>query len=188
MLNNVVALHGGGTLPDLGSYFAIQTYTLGSSQASVTFSLSGVTGYKHLQLRAIGRTNRSAANQDPFKMVFNSDTGSNYSNHFLNGDGSSAAAFADTPISFMASYTGTATTATSSVFGATIVDILDYTDTNKYKTMRSLGGFDSNGSGSITLTSGHWRSTAAITSITISPQIGSSFDTYSSFALYGIKG
>lgn len=170
-----------------GAYDALATVTVPSGGvASVTFA--GIpTGYKHLQIRALGRTNRSGVNQDPFKMVVNGDTGSNYTNHFLNGDGSSASSFADTPISFMAAYTAAATTATSGVFGSVVIDLLDYADTNKYKTIRSLGGFDSNGSGAITLTSGFWRSTSAITSIVISPQIGSSWNEYSQFALYGVK-
>jgi hypothetical protein len=42
------------------------------------------------------------------------------------------------------------------------------------------------------INSGNWRNTAAITSITITPQSNTSptnqFQQYSSFALYGIKG
>lgn len=187
MLNVTSALFGAPGAPDLGAFNPIATVTVGAGGSStVTFSSIPST-YKHLQIRAIGRTNRSAANQDPFKMIFNSDTAANYSNHFLSGDGSAASAFADTPISFVAAYNASATTATSGVFGTAIIDILDYGNTNKYKTTRSLGGFDSNGSGGITLTSGFWRSTSAISMIVISPQVGTSFDQYSTFALYGVK-
>ena len=70
------------------------------------------------------------------------------------------------------------------IFGTFIVDILDYANTNKYKTMRALDGFDANGSGYAVLWSGNWRSTSAVSTITIT---GGTFAQYSSFALYGIK-
>jgi hypothetical protein len=74
----------------------------------------------------------------------------------------------------------------ANTFGTFILDILDYKDTNKYKTARSLDGSDANGSGEISLRSGSWRNTAAITSITLTPT-GTGIAQYSSFALYGIK-
>jgi hypothetical protein len=84
---------------------------------------------------------------------------------------------------YVAIYAGTS--AAASIFGAGIVDILDYANTNKYKTLRALAGVDFNGSGRVGLTSGLWQSTSAINAITLE---GSSFVQYSSFALYGIKG
>jgi hypothetical protein len=77
---------------------------------------------------------------------------------------------------------------TASIFGVAVCDILDYTNTNKYKTVRSLSGHDQNGSGYVTLMSGSWRNTAAITSITILRDSGgANLTQYSQFALYGIK-
>ena len=73
------------------------------------------------------------------------------------------------------------------IYNGLIIDILDYKDTNKYKTLRGLGGNDANGSGYVSFNSGSWRSTSAITSIKLYPDTGS-FNTYSHFALYGIKG
>lgn len=67
------------------------------------------------------------------------------------------------------------------------MDVLDYKNTNKYKTSRFLSGYDANGSGVIMLNSELWMSTAAITSITID-NTGSNFAQYSSFALYGVRG
>jgi predicted patatin/cPLA2 family phospholipase len=77
---------------------------------------------------------------------------------------------------------------TASTFGAGVIDILDYADTNKFKTTRTLNGVSSNASSAIDyifLVSGLWRSTSAITSITLT---GNNFAQYSHFALYGIKG
>jgi hypothetical protein len=64
---------------------------------------------------------------------------------------------------------------------------LDYTNTNKNKTARSLWGYDANGSGYVGLYSGLWRNTSAINRIDYVPASGT-FPQYSSFALYGIKG
>jgi hypothetical protein len=76
-------------------------------------------------------------------------------------------------------------------FSVSIIDILDYANISKNKTNRVLTGIDKNGSGSIQLTSGAWFNTAAITSITITPQSNTTptntLEQYSSFALYGVK-
>lgn len=79
-------------------------------------------------------------------------------------------------------------TATASVFGVGVMDILDYTNTNKYTTTRILGGADINGTGRTVLGSGLWMNTAAVSTLTIITDNASTFSQYSSFALYGIKG
>jgi hypothetical protein len=71
-------------------------------------------------------------------------------------------------------------------WGSMVYDILDYNSTSKFKTARTLLGYDNNGSGAIFFTSGNWRSTSAITTVTIYPNTGT-FAQYSHFALYGIK-
>jgi hypothetical protein len=78
-----------------------------------------------------------------------------------------------------------AASSTASVFGGIVIDILDYANTNKYKTMRTLSGYDANGSGNVGLFSGLWMNTAAVTSINLLT-FYDQYATYSSFALYGI--
>ena len=86
-------------------------------------------------------------------------------------------------------YVGGARGRRYNIFGANVLDILDYANTSKYTTARILGGIDINGSGgNIRLDSGVWMNTAAVTSLTISPTTANNFVQYSSFALYGIKG
>jgi hypothetical protein len=169
-----------------GAYDSIQTTTVGAGgAASVTFSSIPST-YTHLQIRLMGRTNR-AANSDSCKLTFNSDTGANYTEHGLYGTGAAAAAYAVTGSTGALTYRLAGATATSGIQGTIIIDILDYANTNKYKTMRSLGGVDVNGSGGeIYLNSSVWMNTAAISNIVLTP-IGT-IQQYSSFALYGIKG
>ena len=169
-----------------GAYDALATVTVSSGgTASIVFS--GIpTGYKHLQLRLIARGN-NANTYDSFAVFANSDTGSNYTFHYLNGDGSSAAAGAIAPYGAWRGPELTGATATSGMFGVSVVDILDYSNTSKYKTLRVLGGNDRNGTGNISLNSGVWMNTSAISTITINPIFGTAFAQYSSFALFGVK-
>jgi hypothetical protein len=162
------------------SYESIATVTVGAGgSAEVTFSAIPAT-YEHLQIRGIART----ATNVSLGVRFNSDTAANYSRHFINGNGSAvnSGGNADTTMG----YAGTATQA-ASTFGSNIIDVLDYTNTNKYKTTRTLSGGDSNGTGFLQVMSGNWRNNNAITSITIFQVEGDAFTQHSTFALYGIK-
>lgn len=175
---------------DPGAMIPIATVTVGAGgQSSISFT-SIPSAYAHLQIRAIGRTNRSAVGGDYAIAVINSDSNAaNYSLHQLLGTGSAASssAYPATFAGVFLSRWGAASDA-SGMFGSVIIDILDYANTSKYKTFRSLGGLDTNSvNGQINLESNLWMSTSAITSITISPGAGTTWSQYSSFALYGIK-
>jgi hypothetical protein len=168
-----------------GSYESIQTVTVGAGgSASVSFTSIPST-YTHLQIRAICKTTAATSNINSIFGQFNSDTGSNYARHFLNGSGTAAAAGGAASTVSMFFGTNIETLGTNA-FAANVIDILDYANTNKYKTTRSLSGVDANGSGYVQFMSGLWMNTAAVTSITILPN-SSDFIQYSSFALYGIK-
>jgi len=161
-----------------GSFESIATITVGvGGSSSETFSSIPQT-YKHLQIRFITRSNGGAYNPT---IRFNSDSGANYSWHYLDGNGASATSgsgTSDTSI-ILASLDGTAST-----FQVGIIDILDYANTSKYKTIRVLEGVDKNGSGAVDLWSGNWRSTSAISTILLT----FSSAQYSQYALYGING
>jgi hypothetical protein len=172
-----------------GDYESIATTTVGAGgAASVTFSSIPST-YKHLQIRMIARDNR-ANPSDSGAFRFNSDSGTNYSYHALIGLGSSAIATGVDTYNRGLIDRFSAATATAGIFGAAIMDILDYANTSKYKTVRILGGYDlSSGTDhQAALSSGVWQSTSAISTILIYPNVGTSWDQYSEFALYGIKG
>jgi hypothetical protein len=171
----------------VGAYDSLATVTLSAATASVTFA--GIpAGYKHLQIRYIARTARSGFSDDNMAMQLNGNTGANYAWHQLNGNGSTASAAASTTTTDLRIGRTTGATATSGMFGAGIIDILDYSDTNKYRTSRSLSGNDYNGGGDVTLMSGLYQSTVAVTSIKLFSQTGANdFAEYSSFALYGVK-
>lgn len=185
-LAGIIASSGGATAG--GDYESIATVTVGAGgSSSISFSSIPST-YQHLQIRLIARSNRTAVNNDYLEMTFNSDTGANYSFHQLLGDGTSASANSGTTQNNIIVSRIATTGGSASIFGGIVLDILDYDNTSKYKTTRSLGGADQNGSGLIYFNSGLWMNTAAITSISIKPSSSNVFQQYSSFALYGIKG
>ena len=169
------------------SFESIATVTLGSNTSSMTFSSIPST-YSSLQLRVRARSSRGAATADSW-FTINSDTAANYVAHTLQGNGTAAAAGSGTSQNniYMNIYGSSlpADTATSGINGTIIVDIIDYASTSKYKTTRTFGGFDSNGSGTIYLSSGLWMSTSAISSLQIYATTG--FVAGSTVALYGVK-
>ena len=168
------------------NYSSIQTVTVGSGGASsITFSSIPST-YTHLQIRGIGRGTTSFSAGLSLYMQFNGDTGSNYVAHQLYGDGSTAGAQASTSRTNTGAFQVFAdSSAGSNVFGDVVADILDYSNTNKNKTVRVLGGFDNNGNGRVSLNSSLWLNTNAISSIVITTD--GNLVQYSSFALYGVK-
>ena len=180
ILPGVIASSGGVA----SSYESIQTYTVGSGGVA-NFSFTSISqSYSHLQMRIlVGSTTG-----DSFYFQFNTDTGNNYMFHRLMGNGTTATAGASgTSTNVIAIGSGTGFPSATSTYGAAVLDILDYTSTNKNKTVRTLSGYDANGTGGISLDSGLWFATpAAITSIKITSASGS-IRQYSSFALYGVK-
>jgi hypothetical protein len=167
------------------NYSSIATLNGTGSSGTITFSSIPST-YTHLQIRYIARSDGSGGH---LRMRTNGDTGSNYTIHFLKGDGTSASAYGTGGTSFMGDspylYSGFLTNA----YQAGIIDTLDYANVNKYKTIRTLLGQDNNGGGNaaIELWSGLWQSTSAISSITLYMDDSSNFTTASQFALYGIR-
>jgi hypothetical protein len=175
------------TLQATNSYESIATVTVGSGGQSTISFTSIPSTYKHLQIRCISRESLGTTIGGMY-IQLNSDTGSNYAWHRLFGDGSTVSAGATASTNAQLGGIISTTSGTANVFSAAIIDILDYANTSKNKTMRSLTGLDYNGSGYMGLHSGLWMNTAAVTTITLNPDTSQNWQQYSSFALYGIKG
>jgi len=155
------------------TYTPIATQTLGSAATSVTFSsISG--SYTDLVL-AISAQDTAG---NTFAFQFNSDTGTNYSRTRLLGDGSVASSARTSNASSMVfNYIGT----TTSEFSASIAHIMNYSNATTYKTALVRSNAAPVGTSASV---GLWRSTSAITSITINA--GVIFAIGSTFTLYGI--
>lgn len=182
---------------ETNSYESIATVTVGAGgSSSITFSSIPST-YKHLQIRSISRI--SSANYGPGENSAQFNTDTTYSNYYLHG------LYANGATVYTEARTGNSNqkgvlcgynvggSASAEWMGTGVCDILDYANTNKYKTVRSLAGADLNGtpggtSGYINFYSGLWMSTAAINQIVITAFGSQPFTQNSHFALYGIKG
>lgn len=164
-----------------GDFESIATVTVGSGGAStITFSSIPAT-YQHLQIRIFAKATASAYLRGRLN---GSSTG--YANHYLDGNGVSATSGADINNTWFFVY-GTVANTTSGVFAAGIMDILDYANTNKNTTIKTLNGVDYNGGGNAAINSGFWNNTSAVNEIVFDLNTGN-FAQHSHFALYGIKG
>jgi hypothetical protein len=172
--------------------FALASVRFSTSAQTITFT-DIPQNYTHLQIRYGLAQSAPGTGPTTFPIRFNSDsTTGNYKNHQLLGDGASASANAGftTTSNIMQ---GRYALNQDFIQAAGIVDILDYTSTTKVKTIRSFGGFDTNGAGTVALSSGIYSpglsTTPAPTAIT---SITTFITTYSFYgngiiSLYGIK-
>jgi hypothetical protein len=200
ILTGVIASGISGNLVSPSSFESIATANISTETNIITFSSIPST-YRHLQLRAVTRSslNNTSIGQSQYKIQFNGDTGANYSWHTLLGNGSTVSG----------NQTGTSqnqipgdqpwgnpnSLGSGRSLSPTIIDILDYQNTNKNKTIRIMMGFDVNSTSTnqaFTFRSGAWYNTSAITSITLDATAGAfsdaPFGANTQWALYGIKG
>ena len=187
MLNIIAGSLSVGVTPSTSSYESIATVTVGSGgQSTITFSSIPAT-FKHLQIRVLARTT-TATSFDAILLRYNSDTGANYATHTLLGTGTAVVAAGEASITKNYLDKAAGANLNNNVFAGIVADVLDYSSTTKYKTLRTLGGVDNNGSGVVHFSSGLWQNTNAVSSIFLQPLNGGDFAQYTSIALYGIKG
>lgn len=160
------------------TYTPIATTTLGSNQASVTFS--SFSGYTDLVL--IVSANQTPALNTQY-IRFNGDTGTNYSYTVFSANGSTVvAARGVTQDAWYSGYYGVPPTTN---YGTEIYNFQNYANTTTYKMGLSRTGRASGGTDQMV---GLWSNTAAITSITYGISGVSAFLTSgSTFTLYGIS-
>jgi hypothetical protein len=162
------------------TYEPIASVTLSSSASSVTLGSGGTIPQTYTDLVLVHTPIPVTADDRGISTQFNGDTGSNYSETELYGLGSSAGSQrlssstsirTSRAIGFLGTYVG-------------ITHFMSYANTNVFKTVLHTGA---NAGAGVTRTVGLWRSTSAITSITLTSGSPNSFATGSTFSLYGIK-
>ena len=160
------------------TYTPLATVTLGSSLASITFG-SIPTTYRDLVLVARYQMSGTAG---ATMLRANGDTGANYNVQYVVGTGSAAQAaaeFATGRARVGGSNVGTTNTMTNVI----VLQLFDYSTTNKQKTFLSRYG---SANTEATAISGRWANNSAISSITLVENSGQTFQTGSTFSLYGI--
>lgn len=159
------------------TYTPIATQTLGSAQATVTFSSIPST---YTDLVLVTQSAGSTAGQD-FKIQFNSDTGTNYSVTLIRGYGTGVTSNRTSNSTYIyLDYSGGSLTTIQDQYN---VNIMNYANTTTYKTILTRYSSAAN---SAEAGVGLWRSTSAINRIDLSMTAGN-LVAGSTFTLYGIK-
>jgi hypothetical protein len=166
------------------TYALIETVTLGSATASVSFNVSGVASlYTDLRLVINGIT---TVNGYAFTVSLNGDTNSNYSQTLISGNGTIAQSARYVNATNSSMYLGGWVSGYDTSYPNTIlVDFMDYSNTTTNKTILwREGAATRNAEAGVML----WRKTPeAITSITINAQSGSNIAAGTTLNLYGIQ-
>jgi predicted secreted protein len=164
------------------TYEPIATTTLGSDQASVSFS--SFSGYTDLRIVSVVRSS-IAGQSDTLALRLNSDSGGNYSWTLLRGDGSTASSLRSSNTTYLGIAEVIGASQTAGVFNVVTTDLMNYanTTTNKTAISRSSVALNYGAEAWVTM----WRNTAAVTSLSLSMVNGSNLLSGSTFTLYGIK-
>jgi hypothetical protein len=167
----------------MATYTLISSVTVGSGgAANITFSSIPQT-YTDLVIKLSSRTNRGTVVGDFVVVSFNGNT-ANRSSRDLYGSGSGT--FSG---SYSTMYGALANSgdSTASTFGNAEIYIPNYTSSNN-KSISVDSVSENNATEAYTyLNAGLWSNSSAITSVTLTPNVGTLFNQYSTAYLYGIS-
>jgi len=152
---------------------ALANITLGSAQATITFSSIPAT-YRDLRIVV---SCQAMSGNGVMATQFNADTGSNYSYVGMYGEGGSAG-----------SESGSTTYIKTSVSNVTsnemiTIDVMDYSATDKHKSALLRPG---NAATNLAAYAGRWANTAAVTSVKLYHTGTNQFGAGTTATLYGI--
>lgn len=158
------------------TYIALANVTLGGNDNEIVFSNIPAT-YRDLVL-----VNNHLVTTNSNQIIrFNSDSGSNYPWVYLGATGGgTAVSGTNTSTSLLVEAIAASNTSDRMT---TIVNILDYSATDKHKLALTRGGRPGQGTDLIGC---RWANINAVHTISISLNNGASFITGSTFSLYGI--
>jgi hypothetical protein len=169
----------------------IQTVTVGSGGSSTISFTSIPQTYTDLKIVFSGRGIRTGQMVDLARITFNGSSAAEYSLKNIYGDYTAAYSSGSSgQTSLIPQGFVPASSATANVFGNNEIYIPNYTSAN-FKSVSFDIVLENNSStaneGYLTLTAGLWSNTAAITSITFVPHLGTAFDQYTTATLYGVS-
>jgi hypothetical protein len=161
------------------TYVALRTEVLASAVNSVTFNLSGITGYTDLVM--VVSLNQATGSPQNMLMRLNGDTTSIYSDTIMSGTGSVAESVRNSSQTrFQMDRYGFAP---STGFNNNIIQIMNYSNTTTFKTILNRSNNAASGPDAMVHL---WRNTAAITSIEVYAGSGGTWAVGSTFTIYGI--
>lgn len=158
------------------TYTPIATTTVsGSSTTSVVFN--SISGYTDL----VVISNLTGSQIIDPGIQFNGDTGTNYSNTILSGNGSTVSSNVNTSVSYVRMDEGAyLTTSNPNIY---ITQIMNYSNSTTYKTVL---GRNNNAATGVDAIVSLWRNTAAITSVNVYVRGAGYFVAGSTITVYGI--
>lgn len=162
------------------TYDLLDSVTLSSSASSVTFS-SISQGYRDLVIVASAALTAGTGN---LTMRLNSDSGSNYSGVSMEGTGSAAQSGSGS--TWNQFYVNINNGSLWSTKGIDVIQIMDYSTTNKHKSILARGNGLGTGN-SVGANAGRWANTSAVTTVQLLAG-GATLAAGSTFYLYGIAG
>ena len=163
---------------------AIETVYLEADAATVTFSGIPAT-YEHLQVQISAKAT-APISDSAIIATFNSDTGANYSYHYMKASSTTASAASATGSNSMVWFRIPAATVPATDYSAMVVDILDYANTSKNTTVLFANGGPTSMTTPLYFGSQLWDATAAVASIQMSTPSGDEFMRGSEFTLFGL--
>ena len=164
------------------TYEIIASVTVGSGGAANMEFTSIPATYTDLFLVHSTRTSR-AAYHESLLLSFNGST-ANRSNRRLYGNGQNAQSTTDT---IMHGGQASGATSTSNTFGNSSVYIPNYTSSNNKSSSDDSVSEDNNTYAVAEMIANLWSNSAAITSITLTPENGGTIQQHSTAYLYGIS-
>ena len=151
----------------------LETVTLSSSASSIDFT--GISqDYRHLAIKIV---TKAVSNEESGLLRFNNDNASNYTWQFANGYGTGTNAQYNSESGITNGYYDNDT------FNSTLIEVYDYTSTDKYTTILHRGGA---AGGGIRFGAGTWNNTAAVTQVNIRANSATSLAAGVVVSLYGI--
>jgi hypothetical protein len=172
----------------LGLTLIAPPQTLSGSVTSVTFSDIS-QDYSHLFLFGQARTDAVAEADAPVARL-NGDSANNYDRQHLTGSSATPSSGAVRATSSIQVATCEAASSRADNFSPFWVVVFDYTRTDNEKWLlawsTNFGNVSADADLRVQFFGGRWRSTAAITSLSLLPNTGPNFVSGSRFQLYGV--
>lgn len=168
----------------IGVFDLLFDSTLGAAAAGIDSNPSVLTGYKHLLVLAILRMN-AGTSVVTCRLRFNNDSGASYDASYVQVANTTVTGARDNAGSGIP-VVGEAADAAANMFASSMIHVIDYASTTKFKPVQFLNTaysdtaadtFSRNGGG-------QWRSTSAITRVALSGD-GTDLAAGSRLTIYG---
>ena len=163
------------------TYTPLANITVGVAATSVTFSNIPATYRDLILVHSMKHSFVGSATVRDDAIRFNADSGSNYTSVLMKGNGSAASSDTLSGTSIQLLY-GMA----SADFQMGIVQVMDYSATDKHKTVLYRSGLGNDSNQGAYAQASRWANTAAITTLRIGPSGVFTILAGSTFSLYGV--